>query len=325
MKKNTHRSGLSRAFTLIELLVVIAVIALLVGILLPALAASREAAKTTLCGSNVRQLAMASVGYCADSRGYFCSGNFDNRTKSGYGRLDKVGWVADDVNGGYLKCGDFLCPSSQSRSNENLNLTRINNSPYAAFSQTDVQDLIKAGFNTNYCQSWYMAYTGMTSMYPSWAPDPKDIRYVLGPLNESKMGGATSSKVPLFGDATSNVTANPDLVVMPDGTSAVGCKALTDGPVLGVMAPFGSVWGRQNYTDFGPAHGKTPRKNTLGGNMLYGNIAFADGHAELFTDSNNDGQFGYHQGIIQGINTLVYDELETKVFGGWLTTPGLGF
>ena len=43
------------------------------------------------------------------------------------------------------------------------------------------------------------------------------------------------------------------------------------------------------------------------------------------TDTNNDGQFGYHQGIIQGINTLVYDELEPRVFGGWLSQPGLPF
>jgi prepilin-type processing-associated H-X9-DG protein len=105
----------------------------------------------------------------------------------------------------------------------------------------------------------------------------------------------------------------------------VGCKALTDGPTPAVMAGYGSVWGRQNYTDFGTAHGRVRRTNSIGGNTVSGNIVFADGHSDLFTDTNNDGQFGYHQGIIQGINTLVYDELETKVFGGWLTQPGLPF
>lgn len=49
----------ARAFTLIELLVCIAVIAMLVGILLPALAASREAAKLTSCISNQHQLMIA--------------------------------------------------------------------------------------------------------------------------------------------------------------------------------------------------------------------------------------------------------------------------
>lgn len=46
------------AFTLIELLVTLAVIALLVSILLPSLAASRDSARTTVCLSNQRQLVL---------------------------------------------------------------------------------------------------------------------------------------------------------------------------------------------------------------------------------------------------------------------------
>jgi prepilin-type processing-associated H-X9-DG protein len=219
-----------------------------------------------------------------------------------------------------------LCPSSESRSNENLNLNRINSNPYVSFSQQQVQDLISQGFNTNYCQSWYMAYTAMTSLHPQRAPDPKDIRYVQGPLRESQiLGAAATSKVPLFGDATSNITENPDMVLMPDGTSVVGCKALTDGPVQGVIDGLGGVWTRQNYTDFGPAHGHSRTPNALGGSAMYGNIGFADGHVTVFYDANKDGQFGYTQGIINGMNTLIYDELEPKVFGGWLNHPGLDF
>ena len=59
----------ARAFTLIELLVVISIIALLVGILLPALGAARESARRAKCGSNLHQIAVGLASYAADADG----------------------------------------------------------------------------------------------------------------------------------------------------------------------------------------------------------------------------------------------------------------
>src|SRR3954466_14334862 len=65
------RTRTKKGFTLVELLVVIGIIALLVGILLPALNRAREKGRQAQCLSNVRQISMAFFMYTNENKGGF--------------------------------------------------------------------------------------------------------------------------------------------------------------------------------------------------------------------------------------------------------------
>jgi prepilin-type processing-associated H-X9-DG protein/prepilin-type N-terminal cleavage/methylation domain-containing protein len=110
-------------FTLVELLVVIGIIGLLISILLPALNSAREAAQTTACLSNLRQIGTAAQGYSSQNRNYMLPCGADPQVFVVNGSPVQEWWCNILVDGGYLIAPDstglgptvnsvFHCPSA---------------------------------------------------------------------------------------------------------------------------------------------------------------------------------------------------------------------
>ena len=273
-----HRYSTKRGFTLIELLVVMTIIAILMGLLMPAIGAIRRAARKTQCSNNLRNVVLAAKRYESDFSHYPSAGGslfVDNTGATNLNELSLFYHLLPHLEESALQDRIFpLSDGDEPVDSTDFHLNYVG--PYGVAISTTSTSAFPVQLNVLLCPAAEVALQTDVGVFSTNGDRVYTTHYygILGPIDEPEFDSLTSTTFPF------NYGCPGGTNIHQRSTPFDGVDYDFDGDFGGFSRyPGGSVYAMDSIGVFGmyDSLGSRDIKDGENETILFGEISWNDG------------------------------------------------